>query len=196
MIYANTVFVYGFTPIEEKVIEKLFPVKGSTLTSTDCFTDIIACNSYIAIINILAVSDVDLEMLWDYCIEIGSAMSEVIILVGKVNIPKQIKSKIQVCSDFEELQDKLKYIVLSAYHENKKRESFSVTLANAIMILNKIRLHSGVTTAQLAEDMEISQRSVQRYIETLRVAGEWIEYDRTLKGWKLANGKSILLGDY
>lgn len=195
MIHANNVFVYGFTPNEEKVIKNVLPAKDSILTSTDCFTDIIACSSYAAIINIPAVSDGDLEMLWDYCIEVGFAMSEEIILVGDVNIPKQLKTKIQAYSDFGELEDNLKYVILSAYHNNKKQENFSSTLANAIMILSRIRLHPGITTVQLAKDLEISQRSVQRYIETLRVAGEWIEYDRTLKGWKLTNGKSILWGD-
>ncbi|MCI9447761.1 MAG: hypothetical protein HFH36_10280 [Lachnospiraceae bacterium] len=43
--------------------------------------------------------------------------------------------------------------------------------------------------------MEISRRSVQRDFETLRVAGEWVEYNRTLKGWKLTEGKSVLWGD-
>ena len=60
----------------------------------------------------------------------------------------------------------------------------------------QMRLYPGITTAQLAKKIEISQRSVQRYIETLRVAGEWIEYDRNLKGWKLADGKSVLWGDW
>lgn len=46
----------------------------------------------------------------------------------------------------------------------------------------KIIKDSLPTTVQIAKNLEISQRSVQRYIETLRVAGEWIEYDRTLKG--------------
>ena len=26
-------------------------------------------------------------------------------------------------------------------------------------------------------------------------AGEWIEYDRTLRGWNLTEGKSVLWGD-
>ena len=30
----------------------------------------------------------------------------------------------------------------------------------------------------------------------MRVAGEWIEYDSTLKGWKLGMDKSILLDTF
>ena len=42
---------------------------------------------------------------------------------------------------------------------------------------------------------ELSTRSVQRYIETLRCAGEWIEYDTSLKGWKLLHNVSMLIGE-
>ena len=48
----------------------------------------------------------------------------------------------------------------------------------------------------LSEELEISQRSVQRYIATLKAAGEWIEYDKILKGWKLTDRKSVLWGDW
>lgn len=195
MIHTNNVFTYGFTPNEEKFIEKMLPTKKSILTSTDCFTDIIACKSYAILINMSAVSDDDLDMLWDYYLEVGLT-SESVVLVGNVNVPKQLKNKMQVYQNFEELQDNLKYVILSAYRNNKKSESFSSTLANAIMILSQIRLYPGITTAQLAKKIEISQRSVQRYIETLRVVGEWIEYDRNLKGWKLTDGKSVLWGDW
>ena len=64
------------------------------------------------------------------------------------------------------------------------------------MILSKIRLCPSVTTTQLAEELEISKRSVQRYIATLTVAGEWIDYDRRLREWKLTEGKSVLWGDW
>ena len=39
-------------------------------------------------------------------------------------------------------------------------------------------------------------RTVQRYIAALQATGEWIEYDRTLKGWGLQKGVSILFGDH
>ena len=38
-------------------------------------------------------------------------------------------------------------------------------------------------------------RSVQRYIAALQATGEWIEYDRAVRGWKLFHGVSILYGD-
>ena len=34
----------------------------------------------------------------------------------------------------------------------------------------------------------------QRYIASLNMAGEWIEYDCSKRGWRLVSG-SLLLGD-
>ena len=45
--------------------------------------------------------------------------------------------------------------------------------------------------------MGVSTRSAQRFIETLRVAGEWIIYDAKTKHWRLeVAGKSALWGDF
>ena len=89
----------------------------------------------------------------------------------------------------------MKYVLLGAYKKTKKNENFSSTLANTIIILSQIRNKPFITTKELAEKLELSERTTQRYIETLRVAGEWIEYDTSRKGWKLCDGKSILWGD-
>lgn len=193
-MYTYNVFAYGFTPDEEKIIKKMLPTKESHLTSTDCFTDLIAVNSYAMLINVPAVSFEDWDMLWDFYLEL-EVVPETVVLVGDGIVPKKLKGKIQVCPDFETFREKLKYILLSAYRKSKKAETFSSTLANAILILSQIRLSPGVTTAQLAERLGLSNRSIQRYIESLRVAGEWIEYDRSLRGWRLTEGKSLLWGD-
>ncbi|MDR1125595.1 MAG: hypothetical protein LBM64_05985 [Deltaproteobacteria bacterium] len=37
----------------------------------------------------------------------------------------------------------------------------------------------------MAEKCNVSQKSVLRHIETLRVSGEWINYDHQTRGWKL-----------
>lgn len=194
MIHIDNVFAYGFTQEEEKIIKKMLPAKESYLTSTDCFTDLIAVNSYAIFINASEVPYDEWDILWEYYLEVG-VVAEALVIVGGVIIPEQLKKKVHWYRDFESLRKDMSYILLSAYRKNKKAEVFSSTLANAIMILNQIRLCPGVTTAQLAERLELSNRSIQRYIETLRVAGEWIEYDRSLKGWRLTMGKSVLWDD-
>lgn len=74
--------------------------------------------------------------------------------------------------------------------------SFSKKIANCLIILSSIRSKPGIKTQELSEKLEISTRTVQRYISTLQVAGEWIEYDPVKKGWTLSHGISILFGDH
>lgn len=138
MIRTYDVFSYGFSAIEENYIQSMLPDKKSVFIPTNCFTDLIACNSYAIFINTTTASDSDLNMLWDYYLEVGTT-PETVVLVGNTDIPKHMKKQIRVYASFDELQPELKYILLSAYRNNKKVENFSITLANSITILSKIR---------------------------------------------------------
>lgn len=121
--------------------------------------------------------------------------SETVIFLGTIQIPSKLKNQILVYENFESLKQDLKYILLSAYRTQKKTETFSATLANAILILSVIRRKPYVTSRELAEKLGLSLRSIQRYINTIQATGEWIEYDSIHKGWYLQDGKSILWGD-
>ncbi|RHO54862.1 HTH domain-containing protein [Ruminococcaceae bacterium AM07-15] len=80
--------------------------------------------------------------------------------------------------------------------QTKKYKNFSIIVANTLFVLSAIKKTPGISTRESAEKLEVSERSVQRYIETLRIAGEWIEYDTALKGWELSVGKSVLWDDF
>ena len=62
--------------------------------------------------------------------------------------------------------------------------------------LERLARNGGKRDHNSGEADVVGTSSVQRYIETLRVAGEWIEYDISHKGWTLQEGKSILWGDF
>lgn len=72
---------------------------------------------------------------------------------------------------------------------------YSKKLSNGISIISHIRKSPGISTEKLAELLEVSVRTVQRYIAALQAAGEWIEYDRKRKRWILHDGMSVLFGD-
>lgn len=195
MFHTDAVFVYGFLQSEERFIQKMLPTKESYLVSTDCMTDILATNSYAIFIKANAASEHDLQLLWSYYLEV-SPTSDTVVLVGNTVVPKALQNEIKVYANFKELQQEIKYILLTARRKQKKTETFSKTLSIAICILSEIHLHPGITTSQLAKKLEISQRTVQRYIETLRVAGEWIEYDAKTKGLSFTDGKSVLWDEW
>ena len=94
-MYTYNVFAYGFAPDEEKIIKKMLPTKESYLTLTDCFTDLIAVNSYAILINVPAVSFEDWDMLWEYYLEI-EVVPETVVLVGDGIVPKKLKHSVRL----------------------------------------------------------------------------------------------------
>ena len=194
-MHAKLIATFGLNEDENAYIEKNLPQKECEIMDTDVVTDIVASSEFAVIVRADAMSQADIDLLYDYYGEVAP-LSETVIFIGDVMIPAKLKNHIAVYKDFDTLKENLKYILLSAYRKQKKSENFSATLANAILILSTIRRQPYITSAELAEKLELSQRSVQRYIETLRVAGEWIEYDTAHKGWHLQVGKSVLWGDF
>lgn len=191
----NDILTYHLNASQFQHISSLLPAKSCCICKTDCFTDLIAIPTFAIIVNAADAPTKDLELLFEFYSELGD-FSETVILLGSIAIPTALSKKINLFPDFDALAPNVKYLLLSAYRKKKKSETFSATLANAIIILSSIRNTPGISTAELSERLELSVRSVQRYIETLRIAGEWIEYDTYLKGWKLSVGKSVLWGDF
>ena len=194
-MHAKIIAVYGLREEEISYISKNLPQKECEVMDTDDVADIIAVSEFAVIIRTEGLNKAGLEMLFEFYSEIAP-FSESVIMIGNVEIPGSLKNGITVYEDFDSAKANLKYLLLSAYRKQKKTENFSATLANAITILSLIRKKPYITSTELANQLELSQRSIQRYIETLRVAGEWIEYDTTNKGWKLQTGKSVLWGDF
>lgn len=187
---------YGLTQNQQDAVSKQLPSKSMEIVDvTGQYTDIIACSHIAVIIDPANCEKEELETIIELFCEIGS-FAEKVVFTGQVKLPTELKHKILVYSSFEEMDDRLKYILLSAYRSKKKASQFSRNISDVLLIVDLIRKNPGIKTKALAERLELSNRSVQRYIETLRVAGEWIDYDRKLKGWYLAAGKSILLMDW
>ncbi len=188
------IVTYGLSEAQLDIIKANIPTKKCEVMDTDCFSDIVVCSEMAIVVIWDKLTVDDKSLLIDFYSEIAP-FSETMILIGEPHIPEELKKEVSVYPTFEEFSDKAKYVLLSAYRRSKKNENFSATLANSIMILSLIRNKPFVTTKELADKLELSERTVQRYIETLRVAGEWIEYDVSRRGWMLSEGKSMLWGD-
>ena len=154
--------------------------------------------SYIAaVINPDYVDESDAELLNDWADEMKDAAKK-IVYTKHNNFTENMSKNANavVLNDFDELVDKLKYILLEANRLYKRNLGYSETLAQIIMVLSEIRKNPYVTTVQLAGKVECSTRTIQRYIKTLQWAGEYIEYDKSKKGWYLIDNMSVILGDY
>lgn len=192
---ASIVGTFGLTPEQNMVVEKNLPTNNSRVMATHDITDLMAYNLFALIVNYDALTDSEKSEFESYLLEV-IPISEAIILLGNVTAPAAIMKKALIYSRFENLEVNIKYVLLSGYRKDKKATNFSNSLCNAIIILSQVRCHPYITTKELALKTGISERTVQRYIETLKCAGEWIEYDVHHKGWVLSVGKSVLWGDF
>lgn len=192
----ENIIVYGFDD-ELDFIESIVPWKGTAILDTDCTTDLIAIGCYASITNLSKIKDEELQILYDFYLDVLDPI-EVPILIGipSLPVPMQLSNVFVHYESLEKAKEKLKYDLLAAYRRQKKNTTFSRTIANALVVLTQIRKHPGVTTEKLSEILELSPRTIQRYIESLRIAGEWITYNPSKKGWELQDGKSILFGDF
>lgn len=106
-----------------------------------------------------------------------------------------MKSYVKAYPDFCSIEENLKFLLLTAHRKMKKVEGHSRMLADSLLILAMVRKFPGISTQQLVERTGISERSVQRYIKSIQATGEWLEYNRSKRGWELQYGKSLLFGD-
>lgn len=194
MLNSVLVGTYGLTNEQNKKVAGNFPTKDWKLMDTDCFTDIIAVNQVASVINADTLTNDELQVLEDYYTEIIPC-SDTIILIGTERISSAVKRHMLCYKDFNEFERNMKYVFLKARGRMIKTVNYSNQLTQALMILSEIRIHPYITSHELSEKLEIPVRTVQRQIESLRVAGEWIEYDFSKRGWYLTEGKSILWGD-
>lgn len=188
----DRVMTFGLTKMQNESVGKVLPIKECELYVTDVPEDLIAISASAVIINAEKLSKSNVDMMFDYYTEIGKSADETVYWIGVPEPPKQLQEVIRTYSCFDELSVELKYQLLTAYRKSRKAKDFSRKMADCIKIISLVKARPGIKTQEIAERLEVSTRTVQRYISTLQVAGEGIEYDNTKKGWFLPGNYSIL----
>ena len=189
------VITFGLTAEQNALVEENLPARDYEVFDTDAPTDLIAIGCQALIINAASIDSDSAGMIFDYYSQVNGCTDETVIWLGEPKPPKELRKFFKCYNSFDAIKDKLKYLLLTAHSKSKKAHEYSEKLVNGLKILALIRKHPGISTQKLSELTELPLRSVQRYIAALQATGEWIEYDRTLRGWKLFHGISILYGD-
>ncbi|MBQ7416183.1 MAG: winged helix-turn-helix domain-containing protein [Oscillospiraceae bacterium] len=189
-VQRQTVWAFGFSAEEAEIIGTYIPTNAMELVAAECATDILVSDPLAVLVCTAGVPWEEQEQLLAYYQEVRD-FSETVIFVGQCD-PKKIGSRITVYPDFEALRGNLKYALLAAHKRKKTAESFSRSVSYALIILKEITENPGISSKELSRRLEISQRSVTRYIETLNIAGESIVYDRKKNGWSLEYSESLL----
>ncbi len=187
---------FGLSDAQNKVVKNALPIKGYELLDTDASSDLIAISAAALIINAAALDTDSREMVFDYYTEVGDCTDETVFWIGSPKPPNHLRAKFKCYENFDELAVNLKYHLLSAHSKSKKAKDFSKQLMECLLIMKLIRSRPGIRTQEIVDELELSTRTVQRYISTLQAAGEWIAYDHTKKGWYLQDGVSPLFDNF
>ena len=191
----HRILTFGLTEAQNAWVEENLPTRDYEVFDTDAPTDVIAIGCQALIVNAAAMDGDAAGMIFDYYSQVNGCTDETVIWLDEPKPPKELRKFFKCYDSFDTIKDKLKYLLLTAHSKSKKAHEYSEKLVNGLKILALIRKHPGISTQKLSELTELPLRSVQRYIAALQATGEWIEYDRTLRGWKLFHGISILYGD-
>ncbi len=190
---------YGLSDAETEVLNKSLPHPKVTVEDvTDEAVCMIEFYNFALIINPDNIDSDALSFYSEFYADCDGLPETIIFTKYKYGLKEMFSSiKCIVFNDFAEFKNNLKYELLQSFKRNNRSESYSNSLAQAIIILFAVRNQPYITTKELANKIERSPRTVQRYIETLRSAGEFIGYDRQKKGWYLMiDGKSVLLNEF
>ncbi len=187
-LHGKTIAVFGFCEEECRRIASCLSVQAAELFVTDCITDLIAIDHMAVIIRADSLTESEIEQLLLLGREAVWLPSDVVI-VGEC---AGLREVFLTYPDLDALLHKLKYLLLNAYKHKKKAETFSRSLSHALGTLKLIAENPGISSREIAERLELSPRSVTRYIETLNLAGESIVYDRKRNGWSLEFAESLL----
>lgn len=186
----NTVAVFGFSDDKNTVINSHLTKNTMELFEAEYATDLFAIDHLMIIVNISGIPSEELQQLLAYYNEV-SVVSEEVILVGDCT-GLEVNNRMSVYTEFDDLTKNLKYLLLAAHKKKKSTESFSRSISYALMILRIITENPGISSKAISDRLEISPRSVTRYIETLNMSGESIIYNRKKNGWSLEYDESLL----
>ena len=186
----GTVAIFGFSGEEREIINAALTNSPVELFDAEYATDLFAIDHLMLIVNVANVPFNELQQLLSYYTQV-STFSESVVLIGNCE-QVGVTSRMTVYSEFSELENNLKYLLLSSQKKRKSNDSFSRSVSYALIILSMIKDNPGISSKDIADRLEISPRSVTRYIETLNMAGESIVYNRRQNGWSLEYSKSLL----
>lgn len=196
MIGEHRIITFGLTDEQNEFIKQIIPAKNYEIFDTDEPTDLVAIGATALIIQASELDEDSVGMLFDFHEQVGGCTDVSVIWLGEPRPPKKIQKFFLCYSSFEEIEDKLKYLLLTAHRKSKNAKEYSEKFYYGLRIVSMIRKRPGIRTKELAEELELSPRTVQRYITALQVAGEYIDYDPSSKGWKLLANKSVFFNDF
>lgn len=173
----ETIIVYGLNEKERGIIEGC-GLKCEVI-GTNIYQDVIAQYANLTIINPFALEETEKASLLEFYQEIDPVDEKVILTSldeGFSNL-----SFVEMIPDLFDDPERVSVVLMKYMKETKRDIDFSRRIMLAIKILHLISQNPGISSKELADNTEISVRSVRRYIRSIQAAGILLEFRN--KGW-------------
>ena len=171
------VIIYGLSAEEENII-RTSGLQCEWLVY-DVYQDVLAHYADLTIINPHALDEEGRSCLNEYFHEIDPVDEKVIMTKDAPDF-RNI-SFVEIIPDFFDFPDSISLIIMKNLKETKRDVDFSRRIMYAIKIMRLIEDNPGITTKEISNRTELSERSVKRYIRSIQTADVMIEYRN--KGW-------------
>lgn len=109
----KNIIAFGLEPQEIESIIKKLP-DDTNLTAVEDFTDIIAFSGFIYVINPWELENEELEILFDFYLDIIEESFETIVFIKKIKIPEELNKHFFSYHDFSELEEELEHVLSRA----------------------------------------------------------------------------------
>lgn len=173
------VMAYNLTKDQIATLMKQCPQCDYRYVET--WTDFIAIPSSLVIADMSDMNEEDKRAVFNFYKDIEPSPEHIIITNGiDGNQDPKIRS-VEVINDFWDDERRIRTVMLSILHDTARDVDFSRRLSLALNIQKMICKNPGISSKKMAKALELSERSIRRYIDTLRMAGALIEYRD--KGW-------------
>ncbi len=112
------IITFGLEQHEKQCIMANLPNESCKLTVADDFPDILAFPGFIYIINPWELEDEELELLFEFYLEIIDESFETVILTKNTNIPDELNNHFFSYLNFSELETELVSVLERAYERS------------------------------------------------------------------------------
>lgn len=174
----NEIMMFGLSTEEMQKVMKVSP--ESIYIYAEDWQDIVAVSADMVIANPDAINEEGQEVIAEFYKEIEPS-PESLILTNRCNELTGIKG-IEIYENLFLEENILRTTILRCFRETANDVDFSRRIMISLKVMKYICNHPGISTKELALAVEVSERSIKRYIETLRMAGADIIFEN--KGWK------------
>ena len=191
--YANTVAAFGLEPSVRETMVSACSTLGVHLCETDCIADLIAVPAMLIVVNPRSMGKEDLTEVLAWFADIQDPDVRFLFTSKVESIPGcLVHNTIAIPAEWS--HGFFKFLIMRrrsvVQRRHRQVRSYDRKLFRLFFVLNELSANRTARTKDLAEELNVSARTVQRDMELLQMMGECIDYDGGTRAFTVPNGWS------